>query len=203
MGEASVGRRQALGLALVGIAVAACGGGDGDRTPSIGASPSTTVPPVPPDDLGRLRGVVESWLAPSGLVVTRASVRDSATAGPHLAVYAEPAESEGWDDQRFLDTVVPSAAAFFPAAFDRWSGIGSADLCLEPTPEENDDEAPPVKTQLVVTRAGSASVDWPGASLAALIGASIADPVGVRIVVARPLNQLAKWVDAVQEAGQG
>jgi hypothetical protein len=56
--------------------------------------------------------------------------------------------------------------------FDRWKGLKSFDVCLEPLASEDAGPAPAPMTQLLVTRRGARAVDWSAATLTDLLAAA-------------------------------
>jgi hypothetical protein len=152
-------------LTLVVAAATACGGDDD----SSGSSGSGSLPP------NRKSAIAEPYtdeLEEMGLRITRAALveRDTGRPGPqarHLAVYVEPTGAYSADE--FADGIVGVTRVFLPDAFDRWSGLESFDVCQEPEPGVDDRQVPEPRTQIDISRAESAAVDWETVELGSIV----------------------------------
>ena len=191
-----------LGSAALGV-LAACGdtGSDDDAEPE--------AEPLPEDDRAALAAVFDPRVAPLGLRITRAglyapddSYRTS-EAGTHLALYAEPMDGESFDAARYLENLVPSAAATIPYALERWSGLKSADLCQEPVPTGtpgSGGEEDAFVTQVLLGRADAEAIDWEAAELVDLIAAALASQATARVAADEATKRHPTWTAAFEAA---
>jgi hypothetical protein len=162
---------------------------------SVEPAPPTTLAAaagLPPPTIDALRPLIEPLVTPLGLRLTRASLVERATGRPgpearHLALYVEP--TTDWTTQRFVDTIVPLAAAVTPFVFQRWPGLDTYDICQEPPPGVDDRPEPAVVTQFETDRAYATATDWARVDLGTIVRDSMATPsVGVSLFSNRDLQ---------------
>jgi hypothetical protein len=120
--------------------------------------------------------VFDPALRKLGLRTTRALLQNIKTYtrdphGSHLAVYVQPI-SASYTDAEYVTHFVPVAKVFLPSIFKRWKGLRTFDVCQEPRPGEDPRAEPPPVTQLYVTRAGVAGLEWRNATIADVLEAS-------------------------------
>lgn len=191
-----------VGGAALGL-LAACGDSERNEPPSRS--------PLPPNDRDELASIFDPRLHALGLRITRAGLYEPDDAyrrsgrGTHLALYAEPADGEPWDAARYLDNIVPSAAATLPHAFATWSGLTSADLCQEPMPSgsstsEGDPAAEAFVTQVAFDRSTGASIDWDTVDLTGLIAVAVDSPSTARVIVDAATKRHSAWATAFDAA---
>jgi hypothetical protein len=137
--------------------------------------------PLPPSQREQLAKIFDPALKKLGLRTTRAGLQDLETYrftadGTHLAVYVEPIETDGIEDEFYVDRVASSAKVFLPKVFNRWPGLESFDVCIEPV--EIPSPTPPPVTQIFVTKDTFGSVKWKRADLAALIERAAEESTG-------------------------
>ena len=209
---------------LVGTASAAVviltGCGDDDSASSTTTSATTgdgtTSSTVGDDDFPRndtevLRQIFDPRFEPLGLKVTRAGLFDIEAGyerddrGEHLALYVEPIDpgGAGWDEVRYIESVVPGVAASAPFIFATWPGVQTMDVCQEPPQAENPEPEPPIETQVVLSRADSSRIDWDTAELADLLAARLQSPDTVRVAARPGLENHPLWVAAEATAEDG
>jgi hypothetical protein len=208
-------------LALGSLAVtAAC---SSDEPTEAGSSSSTVaealdavtaaraaLPPVaddqdlPPQDLTSIREVYDDALAGMGLRLTRAALIDLAGGryepspqGRHLALYAEPLE--GASPEQYAEGFWTLSAVVTPDVFARWPALESYDICQEPLPEVDDSPEPPPVTQINITRAAAAEVDWDDGTLTDLLVAARRNNE-VRLVATAEVRATAVYDAARREA---
>ncbi|HKA93792.1 MAG TPA: hypothetical protein VKE97_08310 [Acidimicrobiia bacterium] len=149
---------------LVGAAASACSSGSG------GGSSNTHE--LPPNDKASIERVFAPALDRLGVRLTRGALVDLKTGKPspngtHLAVYVEPTGNFSSED--YARGTVATLRAFIPAAFERWGGLTSFDLCQEPLPAVDARPEPPPVTKVDLTKAASRKVKWDDLDLVGLL----------------------------------
>ena len=155
----------ASALAVPATAASAGSGSDGDA-----GAQTLDLPPYSRDALA---AIFDPALAKLGLRTTRASLQDlevyrSSPTGTHLAMYVEPIDPQGVDDDYYLERVASTTKVFLPKVFARWSDLESFDVCMEPV--EIPSPSPPPVTQLQVDRKTAKKIRWQRSDLADLVG---------------------------------
>ena len=205
-------RRSRTRMVSVGLALAVLAGCTADTAAAPPPAPVDAPPPagpLPPEDTAGL--AVEPMLVVlydrTGTVLTRGAVierRVRASAGgattygpggptivrrPHLALYIAFADEDLDDLDRYLDAIAPLTREFAGAAFERWPGIASFDICL--VAASDSDVAPEPAIALVdVTREGYERWVADGADLAGLRASTLVRDSGVRLQLSGPLGDL-------------
>ncbi len=203
----TIGSGAIVGAGLVG----ACSDDDdgGNRAAELPSTSSTTTPSdLPANDEDALKDLFDPFFEPLGQRVTRIGLYDLSLGfelsdtGDHVAIYAEPidAEGAGWDAARYIEATAPGMAACTPFIFDTWAGVNSMDLCQEPPQAEAPEPEPPVVTQVNLSRADSAFIDWDNVTLADLIAARLRSPQTARVSVNDELEADPIWVAAEEAA---
>ncbi len=191
-----------VGLALVTSVAPGATAGGGDAAPDL-----------PPDTRDELAAIFDPALAKLGLRTTRATLQDlesykSSPTGTHLAMYVEPIDPTGVDDDYYLDRITTTTRIFVPKVFNRWSALESFDVCMEPV--ENPSPSPPPVTQLLVNRKTAKKIRWRRADLADLIdeaaqrserGAESGSRDSFFLYVSPRLRDAQAYEDARDEAG--
>jgi hypothetical protein len=137
------------------------GTGDGDSAKAL-----------PPNDKAAIERVFAPALERLGVRLTRGALVDLKTGKPsptgtHLAVYVEPTGDYTPDD--YARGTVRTLRAFIPAAFERWGGLTSFDVCQEPLPATDARPEPPPITKVDLTKAASRKVRWDDLDLTRLL----------------------------------
>ena len=157
-----------LGIAIVGMvicaAMVACSSGSGDAHSSAHA--------LPPDSKAALERVFAPTLDRLGVRLTRGALVDLRTGKPsptgkHLAVYVEPTGT--YTNEDYARGTVRTLRAFIPAAFERWGGLTSFDICQEPLPAVDARPEPTPVTKVDVTKKASRKVRWDDVDLTRLL----------------------------------
>ncbi|CAN5746565.1 hypothetical protein BH20ACT2_BH20ACT2_09740 [soil metagenome] len=205
---AALALRLVTGLVAVSLLVAGCSDGDSadgeDRT--VLAPDDTSDPPgtvagtdaLPPSSFEELAARYDPLLASHGLRLTRGALIDrsgggyepSAT-GTHLALYVEPTGVYSADD--YLDGITELAALFGPMLFSEHADLETYDICQEPPPADDDSTEPPPITQVDLTRAQSAAIDWGTATLDTVVAAAEAEPPGLRLILSDVLRATDRY----------
>jgi hypothetical protein len=159
---------------------------------------------MPPQDLSSIRRVYDEALATMGLTLTRGALIDleggryePSPNGRHLALYVEPIE--GRTIEEYADAAWTLSALITPDVFARWSGLESYDICQEPLPAVDPSPEPPPVTQLNLTRAAAAGVDWDNGNLATLLAAARTND-DLRMYVNREIRETPVYQAANAEA---
>lgn len=198
--------RLLTGLVVVSVLVAGCSdGGAPDGEDRTVLAPDTGDPTggagaddLPPSSFDELAARYDPLLQPHGLRLTRGALIDrsgggyepSAT-GTHLALYVEPTGDYSADD--YLDGIAELAGLFGPMIFSEHGDLETYDICQEPPPAADDSAEPPPVTQIELTRAQSAAIDWDSATLDTVVAAAEAEPPGLRLVVSDELRETARY----------
>ncbi|HKF91809.1 MAG TPA: hypothetical protein VKC52_10080 [Acidimicrobiia bacterium] len=159
--------RRLLGIAAVGALAfttavgCSSGSGDGDSAKAL-----------PPNDKAAIERVFAPALERLGVRLTRGALVDLKTGKPsatgtHLAVYVEP--TGDFTPEDYARGTVRTLRAFIPAAFERWGGLTSFDVCQEPLPAADARPEPPPVTKVDLTKAASRKVPWDDLDLARLL----------------------------------
>jgi hypothetical protein len=201
------------GLALVlAVGVGACGSDDAaEPTEPPATSPAETTTEsapereLPPPDALDLESIYGPALAELGLQLTdRGGVIDrtgggyepSAT-GRHLALYVEPTEPR--TAQQYVDGI-RDVAVVFADVFERWPGLESYDVCQEPEQDDADPSTEPLPvTQIELTKAEAAAIDWSTVTVAELVRSSRAEPPGIALRVSAELINDPAFEAVVEE----
>jgi len=203
--------RAALVL-LVAIGFAACGDGDGAQPGStIDPASITTAEPesggaLPPAGALELEPIYGELLAELGLELTdRGGLIDRSgggyepsASGTHLALYVEPngARTAG----QYIEGI-HGLAVVFADVFERWPGLESYDVCQEPAGEDDPSGAEPLPvTQIELTKAEAAAIDWDAISVVDLVRSSLADPPGLALRVSSSLASDPAYLAIMREA---
>jgi hypothetical protein len=149
--------------ALACTAAVGCssGSGDGDSAKAL-----------PPNDKVAIERVFAPALEQLGVRLTRGALVDLKTGKPsatgtHLAVYVEP--TGDFTPEDYARGTVRTLRAFIPAAFERWGGLTSFDVCQEPLPTTDMRPEPPPITKVDLTKAASGKVRWDELDLTRLL----------------------------------
>lgn len=194
------------GAAVGSVFVAACSDDDdGDAATGVPSTTTTSTPTdIPANDEQALKDLFDPFLEPIGQKVTRVGLYDVSVGfvlsdtGDHVAIYAEPIdfEGEGWDTARYIEATAPGMAATAPFVFDTWAGVNSMDLCQEPPQAESPEPEPPIKTQINLSRADSAFIDWENVTLPDLIAARLRSPQTARASAGPEIRAHPDWIAA-------
>jgi hypothetical protein len=192
--------RRRLGFALVGtlicLAAAACSSGSGDGGSNAHA--------LPPNDKAAIERVFAPALDRLGVRLTRGALVDLQTGKPsatgkHLAVYVEPKGDYAADD--YARGTVRTLRAFIPAAFERWGGLTSFDICQEPLPAVDARPEPPPVTKVDLTKEAARKMRWDGLDLAGLLRDAKRLGSNALTVYAKPdVRQTSVYQDATMKA---
>jgi hypothetical protein len=155
--------RIAAAAALVCTAAVGCSSGSGD---------GNSAKALPPNDKAAIERVFAPELKRLGVRLTRGALVDLKTGKPsatgtHLAVYVEP--TGDFTPEDYARGTVRTLRAFLPAAFERWGGLTSFDLCQEPLPATDTRPEPPPITKVDLTKAASRKVRWNALDLTRLL----------------------------------
>jgi hypothetical protein len=192
--------RRRLGFAVVGtlicVAAAACSSGSGDGSSNAHA--------LPPNDKAAIERVFAPALDRLGVRLTRAALIDLQTGKPsangkHLAVYVEPRGDYVAED--YARGTVRTLRAFMPAAFERWGGLTSFDICQEPLPAIDARPEPPPVTKVDLTKAAARKMRWSQLDLARLLRDAKRLGSNALTVYAKPdVRQTSLYQDAAMKA---
>jgi hypothetical protein len=159
--------RRLFGIAAAGalactaaVGCSSCSG-DGDSAKAL-----------PRNDKAAIERVFATALERLGVRLTRGALVDLKTGKPsatgtHLAVYVEP--TGDFTPEDYARGTVRTLRAFIPAAFERWGGLTSFDVCQEPLPAADARPEPPPITKVDLTKAASGKVRWDGLDLTRLL----------------------------------
>jgi hypothetical protein len=203
-----------VGLVMVlVVGLTACGDGDAAQPPRSTIDPAeiTTTEPesggaLPPAGALELEPIFGAPLAELGLELTdRGGLIDRSgggyepsAAGTHLALYVEPIGSR--TVTQYIDGI-RGVAVVFADVFERWPGLESYDVCQEPAGEDDPSGAEPLPvTQIELTKAEAAAIDWETVSVIDLVRASLATPPGLTLRVSSSLAGDPEYQAIVQEA---
>ena len=165
------------------------------------------MPPPPPGSKDGIQRAFGPELEPLGLRLTRAGrvaqpgARGYVPDGRHLAVYVEPKGPTDMDG--YAVNVERVAKVFLPEVFDRLPGVDSFDVCQEPPPGVDDREEPRTLTQLLITRAQAAPIDWEKVRLTDMVISASRYPSGLTLAVAPEVQSSSAWLAAVAEVQAG
>jgi hypothetical protein len=198
-------QRQLRSLAILGAlcVVASSGGGCASERPASDPTPTPRAA-KPPVEAIALEPDYREALADIGLVLTPrgglidrsdGGYRKSAT-GSHLALYLEPAATRSVD--QYVDGIAAAARVFLPSVFERWPGLESFDVCQEPGASAEEPKDPPAVTQIDVTRAQAAAVDWRTVGVRELVQAAEDDPPRLKLLVSDALRASDAYVNATR-----
>ncbi len=196
-------RRQLLSSALVlllATGAAACGDdGDDAQVPSTidpadVTSPGAPTGALPPPGALDLEPMYGEALADLGLVlVDRGGLIDrrgggyvASASGTHLALYVEPIGDRTVEE--YVEGI-RTVAVVFSDVFERWPGLETYDVCQEPLAVDDDREEPLPVTQIELTKAENAAIDWDTVTAADLVQSAMADPPGLALRVSSALAQ--------------
>ncbi|HLM16417.1 MAG TPA: hypothetical protein VK549_01265 [Acidimicrobiia bacterium] len=149
--------------ALACTAAVGCsyGSGDGDSAKAL-----------PPNNKPAIERVFAPALERLDVRLTRGALVDLKTGKPsatgtHLAVYVEP--TGDFTPEDYARGIVRTLRTFIPAAFERWGGLTSFDVCQEPLPAADARPDPPPITKVDLTKAASGKVRWDDFDLTRLL----------------------------------
>jgi len=191
--------RRLVGIAAAGAlactAAVGCssGSGDGDSAKAL-----------PPNDKAAIERVFAPALERLGVRLTRGALVDLKTGKPsatgtHLAVYVEP--TGDFTPEDYARGTVRTLRAFLPAAFERWSGLTSFDLCQEPLPATDTRPEPPPITKVDLTKAASRKVRWDALDLTHLLrDAKRLGPRALSVYAKPDVRQTGFYEDATVKA---
>lgn len=96
---------------------------------------------------------------------------------------------------------IRDVAVVFSDVFERWPDLESYDVCQEPNADgvADTDEPLPV-TQIELTKAENAAIDWDSVTVVDLVGSSLADPPGLALRVSSRIARDPAYVAIVAEA---
>lgn len=212
MRPARLGRLVLAGLLAIGLAACGDDGGGSAQPPRSTIDPAdiTTTEPesggaLPPAGALELEPIYGEALADLGLELTdrgglidrRGGGYEPSASGAHLALYVEPIGPR--TVSQYLDGI-RGVAVVFADVFERWPGLESYDVCQEPGGEDPSGEEPLPVTQIELTKAEAAAIDWDTASVVDLVRASLADPPGLTLRVSSGLANDPAYLAIVQEA---
>jgi hypothetical protein len=190
-----------LGAALVvalTFGTMACGddgGGTAEPAPTTSTTSSTVVDPLPPAAAGDLEAIYGDALAAVGMDLTdRGGLIDRSGggyepsgSGDHLALYVAPVGERS--AQEYVDGI-RDVAVVFDDVFERWPGLASFDVCQEPVDDDPRPGREPLPvTQIEVTKAEAAAIDWDTVTVLDLVRASQAEPPGLALRVSTGLRK--------------
>lgn len=196
-----VHRAAALAVAVIAMA---------GTLPAGAAAPERRLPPPDREDLASM---FDPKVEDLGFRTTRARLQNLATyeidpKGRHLAIYLEPTADE-ITDAEYVEAFTETARVFLPLVFNRWRGLKSFDVCLEPLPSVDASEEPPAVTQILVTRKAIDAVDWDKVTLAELLAtadeyAQSQETTGdFYVYFLSRLDTVPELVDAREQAARG
>lgn len=159
----------------------------------------------PPPDRDRIAEELAATLEETGVKLTRATLRDpeadgygvSAT-GTHLALYVEPVDGATPED--YVDGLVDLTVAFGEAAFGRWSGLESFDVCQEPVEGLAEADGSPY-TVMVMSREAFDELTEDGLELPELLARWRAPDGDVELGFTGPVRRHPKMIAAAADAG--
>ncbi|MDH3753346.1 MAG: hypothetical protein OEU32_05685 [Acidimicrobiia bacterium] len=162
--------------------------------------------PYPPGTEPELAALVDPLVAELGLRFTYGSLinrsdgsYEASATGDHLAIYVEPIGD--YSDAEFIENTWKLAAILTPYVFDTYGGVESYDVCQEPHPDVDDSAIPPPVTQLDITRADAAAIDWADGDLSDLLRVVFADEDDSIALRLEPrLQQLPAFANALADA---
>jgi hypothetical protein len=199
-------------VAVTSVALVACGDDDNDDGEVVGGTTSPSIDtgstagldgPLPPEEATALLALYGDALEDLGLELTpRGGLIDvsnggytQSPTGTHLALYVEPTGE--YTPQQYVDGILAVTKVFAPDVFARWPGLESFDVCQEPPTEVDARPEPIPATQIELSRAQSAAIDWDTVTIADLVEAGSADPPGLRLVVSEQLQNDPAYAQAV------
>jgi len=181
--------------ALVCTAAVGCSSGSGD---------GNSAKALPPNDKAAIERVFAPELKRLGVRLTRGALVDLKTGKPsatgtHLAVYVEP--TGDFTPEDYARGTVRTLRAFLPAAFERWGGLTSFDICQEPLPATDARPEPPPITKVDLTKAASRKVRWDGLDLTRLLrDAKRLGPRALSVYAKPDVRQTGFYEDATVKA---
>lgn len=203
-------RRQFLSVtagAVVGAGFVAGCSDDDDRASEIPSTTTTSTPAdLPENDERALIELFDPMFEPIGQRVTRIGLYDLSEGfdlsdtGDHVAIYVEPIDDAEWDTARYVSAIAPGVAACSPFIFETWAGVNTMDVCQEPSNEEFPEPEPPIVTQVQLSRADSAFIDWDDVELADLIAARLRSPQTARVAANDDVEADPTWIAAEEAA---
>ena len=196
-------------VAATALATAACGSSSSSSNataPTPRPAPAAGLPAfdaeqqLPPNDVGSLRELYDPALAELGVRLTRAELIDITDSryepsndGRHLAMYVEPVGD--YSNEQYVNGFWTVSALITPDVFERWPELESYDICQEPLPAVDDRPEPFPVTQINITRAAAATIDWADGDLVDLLMVSRNNP-DLTIVVDRDIRGTPTYMAA-------
>lgn len=215
--SATTSCRDGVVIALLALSLAACGvTQSGPPTTEAAPAPAPESDPtpdpempgpggpdavsvgLPPAELDGLTVAFADDLDSTGTRLTRASLIDREGGstdpdpdGTHLALYLEPPEGSTPED--YLEGMVTLTRRFAAAAFERYPGLTSFDVCQVPFGDVQVTGSTPF-TLVDVTREGFDAWLAAGGDLPSLLALGMSPESGVRITMTRPVKELPEVV---------
>jgi hypothetical protein len=160
-----------------------------------------TDPTLPPDGTKPVARLYDERLAPLGWRVQRSSLEELVVDGGvpippgrlHLAVYLRPLGDPS--PAGYVDALASVTRVFAVEVFERYSGLASFDVCLEPTEAQDPDGYPATLTQVTVSRAQASMLDWTTARPADVVAGAERHPNAVGLFVAESLMESPAWAE--------
>lgn len=159
-----------------------------------GCMPTDEPATLPPLEASAVAGTYEDKLSALGLRLTdRGGLVDQSFEpdpdGTHLSLYVAPLGPR--DDMAYVEGIVDVTALFAQDVFDRWPELESFDVCQEAVPAEEGATAP-ARTQVTLTRAAAASIDWTTADVGDVLAATQDDSESKLLFLDSSLRPLAR-----------
>lgn len=150
----------------------------------LGGCTTTAPATLPPLEASAVAETYDDDLAALGLRLTaRGGLvdedREPDPEGSHLSLYVAPVGPRG--DDAYVEGLIEVTALFARDVFERWPDLQSFDVCQEAVPPDGSDSAP-ARTQVTLTRAAAAAVDWDSTDLADLMAVA-KDHRGANVLV--------------------
>jgi len=167
------------------------------------AKPAGALPPAGALDLEPDYGAALAELGlkltdRGGLIDRGGGGYEPSVTGTHLALYVEPIADR--TVSQYIDGI-QSVGAVFADVFERWPGLESFDVCQEPVGEDDPGGREPLPvTQIELTKAESAAIDWATVTVIDLVRAAHAVPPGIALRVIASLASDPAYVAILNAA---